>query len=897
MKQGAFLNGSRSAILAELSRVVDEARDRLPSGDRAMVDADLRDASSPLPDPGFERVLGVQDSRISAREQWDRCRRQGHRLFTLTNPREISSVLSLGDIPHVSGCLFTLSLPGFHRKAEVLVYGLDAAQFDTLNGQMDLDGFLDAARSFDLPVVLSRPFHQREGEGAPPTLWHAHMALRFDLVQVFHTGMDLRQCRLATRWALSLDKDRLIRLSLETGVPPDRFRRRPGPPAMVGGTADRSSLLAGMMWTEFPVRPDRSVGDSFLSAMREGAVAPGASFLGPNGEAITHEETLGAVFLCRLCELALTARDPGLLSTLFSAESTLDRSAALVLANLFGELRRHRFTRFFFSGLHRAFLGRRPSWLLRHFTPPSLKPYILAVDRLALSRQETPAAGRLALSRLLPDLVEHTNRLLARRIRRSLDRLEQAEAAGSLPPESELLGAIEFPAHLRALLSEVPVAGLGPRAAVRKVRLQFEGGLGKAFDDFSFPVIVSSILGGLSFWACRSLTRLRSDHDRFCLEWGLPLDAPRVLWVTDTFHDHNGVSRFLSSLHRESVARSLPIDFLICSSSRGSERQLTVIRPFCEFSLSKYQDQVIRLPNLLDAHRLFAEGAYDRVVTSTEFAMGGLAVYFKHAFHVPAHIVMHTDWLDFAEKTLKLGPESMSRGLAMFRLLYKQFDGVFVLNREHQAWLTGPGMGLEPGRVHKTAHWADPFFVPGPDQRTTRFGIPQVNPVLLFAGRISREKGVFDLPGVFRTIRKSHPGARMVFAGTGPALDELKVAFPEALFLGWVNPTELPALYASADCLLMPSRFDTFGCVVLEALSCGLPVVAYDSKGPGDIVEHGVSGYLVKDEKEMAASCLDLLANPERTRSMKAAAVTRSRLYTAEAIIAGILKNLGVEEA
>lgn len=889
-------SGARQDILRELSRSCQQAASGFDGGPSLTLDLDLRDETSPSPDLAYEALLGMADSRIGAEDQWARCRRQGHGVFTLTNPASARSLFAMQErgLSVLPGALFSLPLTGFHRRAEVLAYGFDPGQFEAMRGMAHLDAFLDYCRNADLPVVLSRPFHIREGEAPPPLIWHAHMALRFDLFQVLHTGTDLRQCRLATRWAQSLTPERLKTLSAETGVPTDRFVRRPMVRGTVGGSADRSGLLSGMMWTRVALAPHQPPSpQAALDGLRSGRVAPGASFLGPKPEPITHEDTLGAVLLHRLCELALEARDPGLLGTLFSQASVLDRGAALVLANLFGELRRHRFTRFFFKGLRAAFHGKRPSALIRWLTPGTLRPYIQAVDRLALSRSLEAPAARLALSRLLPDLVAHTNQLLARRVYKSLSRLEKAEAAGDLPPESELLGAVEIPAHLRALLTEVPVAGLGPAAAVRKVRLQFEGGLGKAFDDFSFPVIASALLGGLSFWACRCLTRLRVQHDGFCREWGLPLDAPRILWVTDTFHDHNGVSRFLTSLHQEAVARSLPIDFLICSSSRGSERQLTVIRPFCEFHLAKYQDQIIRLPNLLDAHRLFAEGAYDRVVTSTEFPMGGLALYFKHAFHVPAHIVMHTDWLDFAEKTLKLGPESMGRGLALFRLIYKQFDGVFVLNREHQAWLTGPAMTLDETRVHKTAHWADSFFVPGPDQREKVYGAAPDAPVLLFAGRISREKGVFELPETFRKIKAQHARAQMVFAGTGPALEELKGAFPEAKFLGWVNPTDLPALYASADALLMPSRFDTFGCVVLEALSCGLPVVAYNSKGPGDIVENGVSGYLVEDAPAMAEACLDLLANGEKTKAFKAAAVARSRLYTAENIIGGLLKDLG----
>jgi len=90
----------------------------------------------------------------------------------------------------------------------------------------------------------------------------------------------------------------------------------------------------------------------------------------------------------------------------------------------------------------------------------------------------------------------------------------------------------------------------------------------------------------------------------------------------------------------------------------------------------------------------------------------------------------------------------------------------------------------------------------------------------------------------------------------------LKTLLPDAIFLGWVDHTMLPKVYSAADILVLPSRFDTFGCVVLEALSCGLPVIAYNNKGPKDIINNGLNGYLVKNETEMAQKIIELISNP-----------------------------------
>jgi len=131
------------------------------------------------------------------------------------------------------------------------------------------------------------------------------------------------------------------------------------------------------------------------------------------------------------------------------------------------------------------------------------------------------------------------------------------------------------------------------------------------------------------------------------------------------------------------------------------------------------------------------------------------------------------------------------------------------------------------------------------------YDLPNDTKVLLFVGRLSQEKGVMGIPDIYKDIKTHIPNLKVVFAGTGPAEDELKLLLPDALFMGWVESTNLPEIYSAADLLILPSRFDTFSLVVLEALSCGTPVIAYNSKGPKDIIEHESCGYLAKGKKDM----------------------------------------------
>jgi glycosyltransferase involved in cell wall biosynthesis len=231
------------------------------------------------------------------------------------------------------------------------------------------------------------------------------------------------------------------------------------------------------------------------------------------------------------------------------------------------------------------------------------------------------------------------------------------------------------------------------------------------------------------------------------------------------------------------------------------------------------------------------------------------------------------------------------------RTLYHQFDGVFVLNSDHRRWLTGNQMGLAKENVHLTGHHIERPKVQSVAAVRKRHLIPGATddtPVIFTACRISREKGVLELPEIHRRAKRELPDLRIVIAGAGPAEEELRQALPEATFLGWVCRERLDQLYAGLDLFVFPSKFDTFGNVVLEAFSHGMPVLAYDCKGPKDIVEHGRNGYLVDTVDEMAAQVVDHFRTTSRHAGMRKAALRRIEDYQAGPIMHRFMQDLGL---
>ncbi|MFO0447179.1 MAG: glycosyltransferase family 4 protein [Pseudomonadota bacterium] len=128
--------------------------------------------------------------------------------------------------------------------------------------------------------------------------------------------------------------------------------------------------------------------------------------------------------------------------------------------------------------------------------------------------------------------------------------------------------------------------------------------------------------------------------------------------------------------------------------------------------------------------------------------------------------------------------------------------------------------------------------------------LPYPGPVQIYVGRVAVEKSVEDF------LRADVPGTKLVVGG-GPALEDLRARYPEAIFTGYRYGAELAALLAGSDVFVFPSRTDTFGLVMLEALASGLPVAAYPVTGPIDVVRQGDTGCL---HEELATGIRGALA-------------------------------------
>jgi glycosyltransferase involved in cell wall biosynthesis len=145
-----------------------------------------------------------------------------------------------------------------------------------------------------------------------------------------------------------------------------------------------------------------------------------------------------------------------------------------------------------------------------------------------------------------------------------------------------------------------------------------------------------------------------------------------------------------------------------------------------------------------------------------------------------------------------------------------------------------------------------------PSQRT---GTVVNGPILVCVSRVSKEKNLeayFEMP---------YEGVKFM-VGAGPMLEEYKTKYPDVKFVGAKRGEELAKYFAMADVFVFPSRWETFGLVMIEAMACGTPVAAYPCQGPLDVVDEGVTGCMREDLKQAVKDALLL----DRTKVLEGSA-------------------------
>jgi glycosyltransferase involved in cell wall biosynthesis len=119
---------------------------------------------------------------------------------------------------------------------------------------------------------------------------------------------------------------------------------------------------------------------------------------------------------------------------------------------------------------------------------------------------------------------------------------------------------------------------------------------------------------------------------------------------------------------------------------------------------------------------------------------------------------------------------------------------------------------------------------------------------LLCVSRVSKEKNLEAF------LELDYPGYQKIMVGDGPMLETYKKQYPNVTFTGFKTGVDLARYYANAEVFVFPSKWETFGIVMIEAMACGTPVAAYNCQGPADVIDQGVTGFMVEKNEGLATA-------------------------------------------
>ena len=896
--RGSKVNEFRHGLQTELNSYVDAAAQRFDPANCLRIDLHCHDHNSNVPDELWGRILSLPETWLKTKHLIKCLKDNGCTAITVTNHNNARSCWQLREKGEdvLAGAEFTCYFPEYELFVHVLAYGFSPEQEEELNNKRsDIYDFLRYTAQNDIPVILPHPLYfYTRNEHINLELFEK-MAVLFERFELVNGQREQWQSVLTLNWVRSLTGEKIRAYAAKHDLDPADFGVDPDKPkVLTGGSDDHMGIFAGESGSLLYV-PDLQkrlkttpASQLALEAIRDNRIAPYGS-VGDN-------QRLNVALLDYFAQVAMHIEDPGLLRIMFHRGETSDKLACFAIGNMLLEMKKHRNTLKFYEAIHNALHGKRVSKLVKWKSKKDYAFCINYLDAIAKARLESPEAFMATVNRAIPELFNGLSRLMITRLQKSAPK-DSRHKLKNFSTE-EIARKFEVPSQLSALVLGSDTSGSNKRQPDLS-GLNFS----QILDGLSFPMLVSFVLMGTSVASTRVLYQNRHFLNDFADHIGANHFPKRALYLTDTLRDKNGVSNSLSGKLREIQRCDMPVDFLICHDTAEPESHLHVVRPLTTFTIPDFGEQPFRIPDLMEIARIFYEGGYDRIVCSTEGPMAVASLLIKHMFNVPSYFFMHTDWLDFIKDNTDLTQHERDRVRRLLRFFYKQYSGVFVLNNDHRDWLTGHEMQLDDEAVHLTAHHTQPrdSDVVPIDKRDLFSDANENTPILLAAGRLSREKGIFDLPKIMEKLREQMPDVRLVIAGTGPAEKELKKLLPDALFLGWVDKPLIRQLYAGLDMFVFPSRFDTFGNVVLEAFTYGMPVIAYNCKGPKDIIQNGESGYLVENIDEMSAQIVSFFAEAKAggkaAAAMRAAAIRRSLDYQAEPIMGEFLVNMGLIDA
>ena len=289
------------------------------------------------------------------------------------------------------------------------------------------------------------------------------------------------------------------------------------------------------------------------------------------------------------------------------------------------------------------------------------------------------------------------------------------------------------------------------------------------------------------------------------------------------------------------------------------------------------EDRMIRLDKWRYIKRKMDEFRPDVIHINSEWTVGYFGTIYGIHRKVPIVFTFHTLWEYYLENYVNFLPQKGLRkiGKELVRFYLKKAD-LIIAPTQRIADVVGDYGINRTARILPTGIPDEKLAFDEKKARRIRIHLLKKFPalkgkrILLFVGRIVKEKNLAFLFDVLEVVRKRLPSTALLFVGGGPYIDELSAIAadrglsPYTFFTGYIDGRDLVYFYKMASVFVFPSKTDTQGLVTIEAMLSGLPVVAIGEMGTLDVMQGDNGGFMVKDDvSEFSSKVLALLRDKE----------------------------------
>lgn len=816
-----------------------------------MVDLHLHSYASNVTDYFAANRFAIPESYSDPIATYHELKRKGMALVTLTDHNSIDGVKELLDagLPDVFvSAEMTAAFPEDGCNIHVTVANMTERQFQEVDrlrfNVYEMVDYVDRqiaeeARSpagnriaywmtHPMMSTQNRPYGR---EGALSAEHIEKALLLFNTLEV-RNGTRTRSLNEFTHQLVSsLDRDTIERLANKHGIAPKGDA--PWSKAVTGGSDDHSGINPGETWTEFPLPEGRAPQpNDLVDAIRARRTSPAGAHGGP--VTLAH----------------------AMVKLIYDGHRVKDRQAdgpqAVSMGGPINSLLKFVFDSGSLKLRHKlAFQGKL--WFHKVFSAPSGRranaaemsfERILAAEARELLGDKAFKQGLAATTRADDRIFTVVSALVNRIFQRYVTRLRSSSGGSIVRVVKEAVAMVSSNLFV------------------------------------SLPYLVSYLHQA-------SDRRIIQDvRKRFGLE-----ERSRIVLVTDTFFEINGVARTIRRMIDEAKRRD--IDFTVVTCLADDEiaectedpviqgyidaGQLHILRSIVNLDFPEYKGLQIRVPPFLELLKYLQESGFTKMQISTPGTIGVAGLLAAKLLQIETSSTYHTSFPEYVEDyTRDISLEALTWKYMI--LFYHSVDEVVVPSKFIARLLHE--RGLRNRKLLVLDRWVDTERF-SPSKKVEgfwrRFGLEHAEQktVFLYVGRVGMEKNLDVMAAAFERLVATHPDAHLVVVGDGPYREGLtkRLQGLPCTFTGFLEGEELASAFASADVKLFPSTTDTWGNAPLEAQASGLPVVVSDKGGPHELIVEGLTGFKVRgrDVDDLLAAMQKLMSPAIRERMARAA--------------------------